>query len=158
MTLPGHSAAPLPLDVDDANLIELDALRAEVPELRRIAEAAEYATGPAGCVDPEDSDCEEYTDEDGNDRPEVKWCSHVETRHATFADVHVRERLEALLDELLNAVVLDMPAPRRGLAAELAERIKAGVNSIVWSLQAEVDDGDHITDGRLYRRVAGEPS
>lgn len=91
----------LPLDEDSAARIELDALRAEVPALRAIADAARYFYGHEECLENE-CDCDEYVDEDGQPRPGLTGCPNLETRYADVADALVRERLEYLVDEVLN--------------------------------------------------------
>jgi hypothetical protein len=94
---------PLPLSELDEALIDISALRGELGELRPIVEAAHYVFGPPECAG-EDPQCDEYLDDNGDSLPGMEYCSHVEDRYATYADVLVRQRLEGLVVELLGMV------------------------------------------------------
>lgn len=138
----------LPFDETDMRRIEeraeLARLRDEVTGLRKVADAARYASGPRGCFDPEDDvTCPEYfTDDTLMERNDVQWCSHVERHHATFADVAAREMLEDLIEEVLA----DSPE-------EVAERLLEGVYAIVCHLENTVDGGETITARSLYQQA-----
>lgn len=108
-----------------------NAAEAEVQRLEALLEPARYVQGPAGCSDPEDRNCPEYIDEHGNNRDDVDWCSHVEHRVATFADVHARERLEwMVLDVHRMATEGTLPPP-----AELAEDIRGQLDALRHELE-----------------------
>jgi hypothetical protein len=116
--------------------LALEALRvaeAERDQLRAEIEPARYVWGDQGCAG-EDRKCDEYFTEDGALKPNVKWCSHVEHRIATFADVWARERLEALVEDIRDQA-------RGGrlpdTAAELAERIDEELDAIAHAVAEE---------------------
>lgn len=110
-----------------------DDAEAEVARLNAELEPARYVWGDPGCAG-EDRECDEYFTEDGDLKPDVKWCSHVGHRVATFADVWARERLEALVedigDQARNSRLPDT-------AAELADRIDEELDAIAHAVGQE---------------------
>lgn len=107
--------------------------REDVRRLRAQLTAARYVFGPHGCADPEDRDCPEYLDEQGHDRPEVEWCSHVEWKTATFADVKAREFLEAEILELRKLA-------RQGCLPETAAALAEDIDGWLETLRQILDD------------------
>ncbi len=140
--------SPLRLDPSDARLIELDQLRTEVARLRPIADNARYVWGTDVCIG-EDRECEDYTDADGNDRPDVLLCSHAELRHAHRVDAILRERYEYLITNLLDL----LEHPPADVLAELADLIETGVLSAAGALDEEDPRGDRLPRGDLVTRV-----
>lgn len=112
---------------------ELDRVTAENERLRKEIEPARYVWGNPDCAG-EDRECDEYFTEDGDLKPEVKWCSHVEHRVATFADVWARERLEALVEDIRDQA---RGARLPDTAAELAERIDEELDAIAHAIGQE---------------------
>lgn len=142
----------LPVDEADTKLIELStiraeltAARAELAQLRTIAENAHYAQGPYwGCVDPDDLDCEEYWD--GTERREdVEWCSHVVHHHATYADLAARQLLEHAIGDVLTELAAAEPD---------LDDIREAIENGVMAAGGELDDHSPTTPrGDLYARV-----
>lgn len=112
---------------------ERDRLTAEVARLNAELEPARYVWGDPDCAG-EDRECDEYFTEDGELIPDVKWCSHVEHKVATFADVYARERLEALVEDIRDQA---RGARLPDTAAELAERIDEELDAIAHAIGQE---------------------
>jgi len=110
----------------------------------------EYIRGPEGCANG-DRDCDEYWHDDGTDRPEVEWCSHVEHRVATFADVEARQRLEWLLADIRDVVKVRTDET----AVEVLDLVQSQVYALVCAL-GEIDlsmgggKAAGVGDARIY--------
>jgi hypothetical protein len=103
--------------------LDVEALNAEL-------EPARYVLGPSGCADPEDRSCDEY------DSSASKWCSHVEHRIATFADVKARGRLDDIVQSVRKRLAEEAPNAAYEWANELAGRIDDALEE----LRVELDD------------------
>lgn len=112
---------------------ERDRLVAEVARLNAEIEPARYVWGDPDCAG-EDRECDEYFTEDGELIPDVKWCSHVEHKVATFADVWARERLEALVEDIRDQA---RNARLPDTAAEIADRIDEELDAIAHTIGHE---------------------
>lgn len=137
------------LSGDDANLIEVNQLRAEVARLRPIAEAAEYLEGVAGCLaeEPGDEECDEYFDPATGDRNEVELCSHVRVLHASSADQAGRRYLEDLIGDLRTAIT------NGDGALSLLEQLDEGLYNIAYYLGDYSHAGQAIAQQDPYRSV-----
>lgn len=114
----------LPADENERleQVAELARLRAEVKELS----VARYIHGPEGCTNG-DRECNEYEAEGGED---IEWCSHVEHRIATLADVIRAERLETLVNELREMVTHRERGTRDELAQDVLDLISGSYEAM----------------------------
>jgi hypothetical protein len=116
-------SAQHPMIGDEALIAErLRMALAEVDRLNAELEPARYLQGAQGCAG-EGRECPEYIDEDGNERTNLEWCSHVVQRVATFADVHARELLDQLVRDVRKTLLVEAPEPAVEWVKQIVESI-----------------------------------
>lgn len=138
--------------VDPVTYREAGELAAAAQLLAEEVEPARYVTGPAGCIYDRRADrtCEEYFDRNGCDRLDVEYCSHVEYRTASVADVYARQRLEAMLLRWRDlAAQLDSPLP-----PDVAETIDRDLSGLRQDLEGL--GGRAVFTVADYRAAAAE--
>ncbi|WP_433233870.1 hypothetical protein [Actinomadura nitritigenes] len=161
-----------------ANAVFAAAARQDVPDLlaevERLRTSMTYIRGPEECLERE---CEEYFDDEGEERPDVEYCSHLKVEPLS---VHDHLAVLAERDDARHAVAEARAALDRASAEMAAVRSQLDRSTTtheenakaITELSAERDAaraardgfaaeldrlGGHLTDPRLIRLAISDP-